>query len=142
MFEFYLNYEEKEALLRLVGYLATSDQEIQDEERKFVRDLAHDLNVSAEGVFQGLDEDSITKIAARFERDSAKLVALVELIDLGMVDGEYFAEEKAAVREVAEAMGVSEDEIEPIEKWVEKGQKWHQEGRELLGLTGDQKMDV
>lgn len=142
MFDYHLDYDEKQALLRLVGYLATSDQEINEEERKFVRDLAHDINVSAEGVFEGLDDESLEGLAAAFERESARRVVLVELVDLGMVDGEYFAEEKAAVRQVAEAMDVSEGDVEAIEEWVRQGQQWHREGRELLGLTGDQKVDV
>lgn len=142
MFAYHLSLDEKEALVKLVGYLATADQEVSPEERKFVLDLAHDLKVSSDGVFDGLDEHSVQSLCALFERDSAKRVALVELIDLALADHEYFAEEKAAVRQVAEEMGVGEDEVDAIEDWVRRGQQWHLEGQKLLGLTGDQKMDV
>lgn len=142
MFSYHLSEEEKDALLKLVGYLATSDQEVSERERKFVLDLAHDLNVSSEGVFRGLDERSVEQLCARFERDSARRVALVELIEIARSDAEYFAEEKAAVREVAEAMKISEGEVEAIEDWVARGQAWHEEGKELLGLEGDQRVSV
>jgi uncharacterized tellurite resistance protein B-like protein len=142
MFAYHLSNQEKEALLKLVGYLATSDNEVSAEERKFVLNLAHELNVSYEGVFDGIDGQQLDRLCEPFERDSAKRVALVELIDLALADHEYFAEEKDAVRTVAEAMGVAEDEVRAIEDWVERGQKWHAEGHELLGLTGDQDIDV
>jgi uncharacterized tellurite resistance protein B-like protein len=142
MFTYHLNEEEKDALLKLVGYLAASDQEVTDGERKFVLNLAHDLNVSSEGVFRGLDERSVDRLCARFERDSARRVALVELIEIARSDAEYFAEEKAAVRRVAEAMNISESEVEAIEDWVERGQQWHEQGRELLGLEGDQRISM
>lgn len=142
MFTYHLSYDEKEALLKLVGYLATSDQDVSPEERKFVLDLAHDLEVSSEGVFDDLDDQSLESLCDVFGRDSAKRVALVELVDIALADQDYFAEEKSAVRNVAEIMGVGEDEVEAIEDWVERGQKWHAEGHKLLGLTGDQKVDV
>jgi uncharacterized tellurite resistance protein B-like protein len=142
MFSFHLNIDEKEALLKLVGYLATSDEEVSGQERKFVLELAHDLNVSAEKVFDGLNEQSLSNLCKPFERESARRIALVELIDLALSDRDYFAEEKAAVRDVAEAMGVPEQDVEAIEEWVRRGKKWHDEGHLLLGLSGDQKMDV
>lgn len=142
MFAYHLSLDEKEALLKLVGYLATSDQEVSPEERKFVLDLAHDLKVSSQGVFDDMDQHTLESLCGLFERGSARRVALVELVDLALSDQEYFAQEKAAVREVAETMGVPESEVEAIEDWVRRGQRWHQEGYELLGLTGDQKMDV
>ncbi len=142
MFAYHLSLEEKEALLKLVGFLATSDQEISPQERKFVLDLAHDLKVSSDGVFDDIDEHTLESLCAQFERESAKRVALVELVDMALSDREYFAEEKAAVRQVAETMGVPESEVDAIEEWVDRGQQWHREGQELLGLVGDQKMDV
>lgn len=142
MFTYHLSHDEKEALLKLVGFLATSDDEVAPEERKFVLDLAHDLNVSAEGVFKQGVGDDLDELCSPFDRDSAKKVALVELVDLALTDAEYFAEEKAAVRRVAEQMDISEDVVEKIEDWVRRGQQWHQEGRDLLGLTGDQRVDV
>lgn len=142
MFTYHLSDDEKEALLKLVGFLARSDQDVAPEERKFVLDLAHDLNISSEGVFDDLDGQSVASLCERFERESAKRVAIVELVDLALADHEYFAEEKAAVRDVAETMGISDDEVAAIEDWVERGQKWHEEGHRLLGLVGDQDVDV
>ncbi|QDG53705.1 hypothetical protein FIV42_24055 [Persicimonas caeni] len=142
MFTYHLSYEEKEALLKLVGFLAQSDQDVSPEERKFVLDLAHDLNVSSEGAFDDLDGQNLESLCDAFQRDSAKRVAIVELVDLALADHEYFAEEKAAVRDVAEVMGISDDEVAKIEDWVARGQKWHEEGHRLLGLVGDQKVDV
>jgi uncharacterized tellurite resistance protein B-like protein len=142
MFAYHLSNDEKEALLKLVGFMATSDQEVAPEERRFVLNLAHELNVSYEGVFDGLNGENVEALCKPFGRESAKRVALVELIDLALADQEYFAEEKDAVRTVAEAMGVSEDDVEAIEDWVERGQKWHAEGHELLGLSEGQDIDV
>jgi uncharacterized tellurite resistance protein B-like protein len=142
MFSYHLSTDEKQALLKLVGYLATSDQEVSSEERKFVLNLAHDLNVSYDGVFDGLNGDSLESLCKPFARDSAKRVALVELIDLALADHDYFAEEKDAVRTVAETMGVPESDVGAIEDWVERGQKWHVEGHGLLGLNDDQNVDV
>lgn len=142
MFAYHLTFDEKEALLRLVGHLAAADREVSSQERKFVSDLAHDLNVSAQGVLEGLDETSLEELCGQFERESARKLAVVELIDLGLADHEYFAEEKAAVREVAERMGISEEEVERIEEWVEQGRAWQEEGRALLGLQPDQKISL
>ncbi|MFW5966155.1 MAG: TerB family tellurite resistance protein [Persicimonas sp.] len=142
MFAYHLTFDEKEALLRLVGHLATADREVSPQERKFVSNLAHDLNVSAQGVFEGLDETSLEQLCEQFERDSARKLAIVQLVDLGLADNEYFAEEKAGVREVAERMGISEEEVERIERWVSKGRAWQEEGRELLGLESGQKVSL
>lgn len=142
MFAFHLSLEEKQAMLRLVGYLASSDREVSPTEQQFVLDLAHDLNISADGVFEQLDAQTLAELCAPFTRKSARRIVLVELLNLALSDHILFTEERAALEEITRLMDIPLADTEAIEDWVRRGNKWHAEGHLLLGLQGDQKMDV
>jgi len=142
MFKFHLSLDEKEALLKLVGYLAVSDDDISPAEHQFVLDLAHDLNVSADGVFEKIDAQSLQKLCAPFTRESARRIVLVELLNLAHSDRIYFTEEAATIQQIAAVMQIPAADVEAIDDWVRRGNQWHAEGHLLLGLQGDQKMDV
>lgn len=143
MFNFHLGDDEKQALLKLVGYLAASDDHISPVEQEFVRDLARDLNTSADGVFDELDTQNLEELCAPFTRKSARRIVLVELINLALSDNIYFTEEAATIQSIAQIMGVSAAQLDAIDDWVRRGNEWHAEGHLLLGLHDDeQEMDT
>lgn len=137
MFYIHLNHTEKRAMLQLVGYLAASDDDVSLAERAFVRELAEALGVSAhDGVFEHLDAHTLAELCGAFTRESARRIALVELIHLALSDDIYFTEEAATIEEIGLLMGIDSQQVEAIDDWVRRGERWQAEGRELLGLTG------
>jgi len=138
MFNYHLSRAEKRAMLKLVGYLAASDEDISLAERAFVRELAEELEISADdGVFEQLDAQNLANLCAAFTRESARRIVLVELINLALSDDIYFTEESATIEAIARLMGIESQVLEAIDDWVRRGDQWQAEGLDLLGLNED-----
>lgn len=138
MFNYHLSRAEKHAMLKLVGYLAASDEDISLAERAFVRELAEELEISADdGVFEQLDAQNLANLCAAFTRESARRIVLVELINLALSDDIYFTEESATIEAIARLMGIESQVLEAIDDWVRRGDQWQAEGLDLLGLNED-----
>ena len=116
-------------LIRLVK----ADGIIADEEVEYI-------NIAAVGM--KLDEDSIAKINEGWNYSKKQVVDfslkikpmffLGEPFQLCEVDGSYDEAEKNEIRNLAEELGISEEKIVAIEKWVQTGIVWRQQGEALI----------
>ena len=89
-----------------------------------------------------LDEDSIAKInecwnsskkiSVEFSTKITAMFFIQEAIQLCEVDGSYDEAEKNEIRNLAEELGISEEKIVAIEKWVQTGIVWRQQGEALI----------
>jgi hypothetical protein len=59
-------------------------------------------------------------LAAIFDSQRSKVVALLELMGLGYSDTAYSMDERSMVVVVAEAMGVGDGELARLEVWVQQ----------------------
>ena len=134
MFGYSLTHDQERSVLELLGWVATVDREITDDERQYVVNLSHDFNASADGIFQIADEKSLDEICSRFADETAKRLALVYATRLSVVDELYDEDEWLGIRQIGDTLGIPDSEVADIEDWVRRGLEWEDDGRELLHL--------
>ena len=102
---------ERSAFLGLARTLVHADGTLNGREEQVLGSLTA---IAGEPVAEGTVED----LASAFQTRRAKVSALLELVGIGLIDGEYQPAERAMVAEVAKALGFSESELTEMEKWV------------------------
>ena len=102
---------EKSAFLGLAKTLIHVDGTLHAREKQVLGSLTA---IAGEPVAEG----TVEELATVFRTRRAKVSALLEIMGIGLIDGEYQSAERAIVAEVAKAMGVSENELVEMEKWV------------------------
>ena len=70
--------------------------------------------------------------ATCFSTQRARTSALLELLAVCVVDGEYHPAERAAMVQLADAMGVSAEELRQLESWVLRQAALLQEAEALM----------
>ena len=102
---------EKSAFLGLAQKIVHADGLLAPREAQ----LLSSLEVAAgEVVAEGTVED----LAAIFQTRQSRASALLELMGLGLVDGEYHPAESKLIKEISEALGFAEDELIGMESWI------------------------
>jgi len=125
---------EKRALLRLMAFLATVDG-VVEEELSYIGHIAGYMGISPDGVFEEIEGKSLGELCAGFEREQAKIVTLVELLNIANADSDYTEAERQGIRNIAGLMDVDEAKVAELEGWVARGLAWKQEGMQLMGFS-------
>ena len=102
---------EKAAFLGLAKKLIEADQILSPKESQLLASLTETAGVAAA-------TGSVEALAATFHTHKCKASALLELLGLGLADGEYHPAEAFLVAEVASAFGFAEEELAWMESWV------------------------
>ena len=107
---------------------------ISDEELSMLRNAMIALNIPEDS--QKALESSIYSneniIDIEFESKKQALFFLREGLQICYVEGQYYVEEKEMMGEMAKKLGVSEEKLEQLEKWVLEGIEWVHRGDKLL----------
>ena len=72
----------------------------------------------------------------KFEDKKASLFFIMQAIQLSNVDNSYTEKEKAFIYNIATNIGLTNESVYKIERWVEEGLKWQAEGDKLLDMEG------
>lgn len=72
----------------------------------------------------------------KFEDKKASLFFIMQAIQLSNVDNSYTEKEKAFIYNIATKIGLTNESVYKIERWVEEGLKWQAEGDKLLDMEG------
>lgn len=102
---------EKAAFLGFAHKLVQADGVLREREGEVLGSL---------GAMAGgpVAEGTVNELAEAFQTRKARVSALLELLGIGLVDGEYHPAERAAVSEIAQALGFRETELAEMESWV------------------------
>lgn len=134
MFVEHLSPTERVGLLRLLTFLAAVDGDIDPNEEATLRSLAERIGVPDGTPDLVLNQVGLEQLCAAFERESARRIALAELVGMALADHEFAWVEKRTVGKVAHTFGVSPDTLDEIEAWVEEGLRWKQTAISVLAL--------
>jgi uncharacterized tellurite resistance protein B-like protein len=134
MFVEHLTPSERLRLLRLLTYLAAVDGDIDPSEDLALRALAERIGVPDGTPDLVINEVGLEQLCRAFERESARRIALAELVGMALADQEFAWVEKRTLGKVATAFGVDPATLESIERWVEEGLRWKHTAVELLAL--------
>lgn len=67
-----------------------------------------------------LPHSDIEKLAAAFDTHRARVAILLELLSLGHVDGAYDGREKGLTTKLIACFGMTDEQLEQLEDWVER----------------------
>jgi uncharacterized tellurite resistance protein B-like protein len=118
MFLNLLKPEEKSAFLSLAKKVIQADSEISKQEIILLESMKRELEMGDEEVVYL--EDTVVNICAFFTSSKSKVSALMELIGIGFVDGEFVLEEQNLVYEIADGMGISHEETAMYIDWARR----------------------
>ena len=137
MFVEQLTLTERTRLLRLLTYLAAVDGDIDPAEDAALHALAERIGVPEGTPDLVIDEAGLEQLCHAFDRESARRIALAELVGMAMADRAFVWVEKRTLGKVATAMGICPETLEAIENWVEVGLQWKQTAVSVLALDGE-----
>ena len=103
---------EKSAFLGLAQELVRADGVLSSKEDELLASL------TAMAGHQQAAEGTLEDLAGTFQTRKAKVSALLELLGLALVDGEYHTATRAVVAGIAKAFCFGEDELGGMEAWV------------------------
>ncbi len=128
---------EKSKLNFLKGIIRLSkcDGIVDEEEKNYIDQVALGFDLS-DSSKKELEQcwNMNNSIEIKFETSIEKNFFLIQCIQLSWIDGNYSEEEQREIRKIAVELGVLEDSIVKIEKWVEEGLEWNKRGEKLLEL--------
>jgi len=114
MFLTMLNDEQKRAFSVLAHRLAAADGKISREEGEALRNMKAELGVAD----SGLDDRDESDLAAVFNDQRSRVVALLELLGVAHSDHEFQLDERSMVTVVAHEMGFAATDLERFDNWV------------------------
>ncbi len=127
-----LSEEQKIAFLKAFSHLAAADGCFDDDEKAFIRHVAHGFGISASHIEEVLDiddEEEIFEEVKKIDNRRAALELIKEMCVLAHADDELSDEETAFIGKVGLAMGIDLDKIEQISNWVIDRLIWLEEAK-------------
>lgn len=116
--------------------LAKADGIIDSNEIVFYKQVAVGLGMSNNSIneieyFHNTDE----KICFSFSSNEEKMFFIIQAVQLCWMDNEYVDSERQEMRSICKELGISEEALIQVEKWVQQGVEWNKSGDKLLYLS-------
>ncbi|MDX2306206.1 MAG: hypothetical protein NW226_25580 [Microscillaceae bacterium] len=118
MFLNLLKPEEKSAFLTLAKRVIAADQVIASKEMVMLESMKKELEITDEQIEEL--EDDLPSLCSKFSSSKSKVSALMELIGIGFVDGQFVHEEQDVIYEIAQHMGISKEETTMYVDWARR----------------------
>jgi tellurite resistance protein len=138
-----LSPSEKEVYIELLTVVANSDGALVREEmaalEAFMGRALLKPEVREETRKKLRQTGDLEELLERSTVDTLR-VALRDSVLLAAADGEYHPDEVLVLERIAEAAGVSIDELDQLYDWVTEGWHWLAKGRNVvsMGIAGDE----
>jgi tellurite resistance protein len=128
---FLRNFEqaEQQAFIYLANEVIKADSKIDEIELDFLSALQNEFSEMVEYKENQISEEDAIQALAKY---SSKVSAIIELIGIAHIDGNYATEEKEYLRGVSQKLGISEEKFDHLENWVLKQSALLDEAKHLL----------
>jgi len=124
-----LTETEKKAFLTLAKEFILVDGVLSPEEEELIRIMKGEMDID-EGFPEG--EKNRQELLGLFTSRRSRISTIIEMEGLGYANMEYHEQEKAFIKEMADAFGLSQDELDSIDEWVIRQVALLFEAHELL----------
>lgn len=114
MFLNLLNPKEKDDFLKLAVAAIKADGVIEDAEMQTLSAYANEMQIPVCNTDDPVDVDAVVGEFASNSTVQVKRIVLVELLALVFADGDYSAEEKGLVQQIANAFNFNADLVEHV----------------------------
>lgn len=98
-----LNSTEKDNFMKLAVAVIKADDVVEESEKQILSAYANEMQIPVCNLDEQYDTDSIIKEFAMTSTLQTKRIIFLELLALAFADGNYAAEEKALVQQLADA---------------------------------------
>ena len=98
-----LNPKEKENFMKLAVAVIKTDGFVEESEKQILSAYANEMQMPVCNLDEQIDADNIIKEFAMNSTLQTKRIIFLELLALAFADGNYAAEEKALVQQLADA---------------------------------------
>lgn len=98
-----LNPTEKDNFMKLAVAVIKADGVVEESEKQILSDYANEMQIPVCNLDEQCDADNIIKEFAMTSTPQTKRIIFLELLALAFADGNYAAEEKALVQQLADA---------------------------------------
>ncbi len=98
-----LNSTEKDNFMKLAVAVIKADGVVEESEKQILSAYANEMQIPVCNLDEQYDTDSIIKEFAMTSTLQTKRIIFLELLALAFADGNYAAEEKALVQQLADA---------------------------------------
>ena len=107
-----LNPTEKDNFMKLAVAVIKADGVVEESEKQILSAYANEMQIPVCNFDEQVDNDSIIKKIAMDSTPQTKRIVFLELLALAFADGNYAAEEKALVQQLADAFEIDRAFIE------------------------------
>lgn len=98
-----LNPTEKDNFMKLAVAVIKADGVVEESEKQILSDYANEMQIPVCNLDEQCDADNIIKEFAMTSTPQTKRIIFLGLLALAFADGNYAAEEKALVQQLADA---------------------------------------
>ena len=112
-----LNKDQHQALIRLAHNVIVSDGLLDPNEEGMFDLMKKEMGIENSQEVEYLSLDGIETI---FPDRKARIIALINLIRIGYVDGAFEIEEECLLRDLANSFDIELDEFELLDNWVKR----------------------
>lgn len=134
MFMHILLDTEKDAFIQLLLYLARIDGQVSKEEITAIQQTCVELGIDFSHLFERHEPLllNLETILQQIASPLSKRVVILELVRLAHADKTYTESEHQGIQYIANLLGVSEKKVVEIEKWVQEGIAWIDNGVNVI----------
>jgi uncharacterized tellurite resistance protein B-like protein len=127
MFLGLLEMDERFAFLALAKKVIFSDQRIAQKEKVLFKAMQQEVEIMDDSLEGDVTEedlaqlpDDIAMLCATFKSKKSQISALMELIGLGYVDGEFVQSEQHIIYEIAQHFDMIKEETDNYIEWASR----------------------
>ncbi|TAE47321.1 MAG: hypothetical protein EAZ06_00205 [Cytophagales bacterium] len=120
MFLNILEKKEKEAYFALAKRLINADNQIMHQEDVLMRAMQQEMQWDVEKLLHLSDNLSIKELCDVFVEKRTRVCAIMELIGIAFVDGEFVNAEQELIYEIGECMQMDKEEINMYIDWAKR----------------------
>lgn len=124
-----LTERQRGALIGLAQHLIYADDVMDISEEIMLEDFRRQMMLYGN---PGAPAESIERLATYFDTRMSRSVALLNLLRLGYVDGDFDVEEESLMLRIAEVLGFSDADFRVFEDWVGRLAALEAEGKKLM----------
>ncbi len=127
-----LSEEQKITFLKVLVAIARADNNFDDKEKLFIKDIAIIFGIPkdrSEEILAEISDDDLIKEASLITNRKAALHLIKEACVLANSDGDLNDREILLIGKIGQAMNIEFEKIEQISKWVIDRIIWLEEGK-------------
>ncbi len=112
-----LTDEQRSVLIGLAHDVIVSDGVLDPNEELMLDEFKREMALSSKS---GTDSAEVSRLASIFGTPRTRRIAVINLLRLSYVDGEFDIEEECLLKQISNALGIDSNEFQRMDNWVRR----------------------